>query len=206
MQVHGLPIEEVDIDGKDPGDNIPHGGDDEGEMGTMAIRYGAHHGWKHHAARDGRNEQGTAHLRVAAQSTQGQREDRCEAGGFEGEDDHEKRDGDIAYRVHGRDGEDEARPQEEYEDESRLDHGGHHGEPGRETHAGVDALGRGEKFGSIGLFLAGLDTELDKVVGNCYLSANVAELGEGAEEEVLSGGGSVSSHVDGKLDIRHGIK
>jgi hypothetical protein len=60
--------------------------------------------------------------------------------------------------------------------------GGHHDEAGDEAHAGVDALGGGEEGGGVGGGSADLFAEFDKVVGDVDLGADVAELGEGAEE------------------------
>jgi hypothetical protein len=75
-----------------------------------------------------------------------------------------------------------AKREEGEEDEARLDERGHHQEAGDESHAGVDAVGGGEG-GAVGGGAADLFGEFDEVVGYGDLAADVAELGEGAEEE-----------------------
>jgi hypothetical protein len=123
---------------------------------------------------------------MPSQTPETQRENSREARALEREHRHEQADGCGAGGVHGRDGEDEAECQEGEEDQARLGVGRHHGEAGDEAHAGVDALGGGEEGGGVGGGAADLFAELDEVVGDGDLGADVAELGESAEEKVFS--------------------
>ena len=62
-------------------------------------------------------------------------------------------------------------------------------------------MGGGEEGGAVGGGAADLFTEFDEVIGDGNLGADVAELGEGAKEEVFPGRG-ISRRLGGTGRIR----
>jgi len=183
VSVEFLGLEEIEIDGKGPGDEKAGERDGHGDARVAQIRNGAEDGWEDGTAGNGGDDEGSAAFGVATETAQGEGEDGGEDAGFEKEDEREAGDAAVARGTHGGGDEDDDHGHEEHEDPSGLDE--LHGETGDKATDGEQTLCDGELVGTGGRGCArpDLDHVVDEVAGDGNLCADVAELGRHTPEQ-----------------------
>ena len=121
---------------------------------------------------------------MASETADGEREDGREDAGFEEEDEREGGDAAFAAGAHGRRDEDYDAGHEDHEHQSRLDD--HHAACGSEAADREETLADGVAVGALGVGDVGaLDGVFDELGRHAYLGADIAELCDDAEEELV---------------------
>jgi hypothetical protein len=179
-----LLAESVEVDGEGPRDEEPSERHSHGlVVGAVVGGETSERGEERTAAHGGDDPAGAA-LGVAAEATDGEREDGGEDAGLEEEDEGEHGDSSFALDAHGGADEDHDRGHEDHEDDAGLDD--HEEAGGGESTDGEEGLANGVAVGgSGGGDLSGLLRVLDELRGDGNLGADVAELGGDTEEELV---------------------
>ena len=179
-----LCAEGVQVDGESKSDEESGERNAHGEMIACMIGGKSRQRRKERTTADGRDDPGRAALGVAAQTTDGERKDGGEDGGFEEEHNGEHGDTGLALGTHcGRD-ENHDHSHEEHEDPAGLHE--HHGAGRGESTDCEQTLANRITIGCSRVADAcTLHGVFDKLGSNTDLSADIAELGGDTEEELV---------------------